>query len=246
MAEKKLDLSRLDGAIFDMDGVITRTAETHAAAWKQLFDEFLVGTALGTPLFDIDRDYRLYVDGKPRYDGVASFLASRNISLPWGHPSDPPGEETICALGNRKDAYFQEIVGREGVRPYDSTVALLKRLRASNRKTGVFTSSRSAVKILAAAGVTDLFDARIDGVSAEQAGLPGKPDPAVLLELTRRLGLEPARTAVFEDAIAGVQAGHSGRFGVVVGVNRGAHDGDLLRNGATIEVRDLSELVLVD
>jgi alpha,alpha-trehalase len=123
---------------------------------------------------------------------------------------------------------------------------LVKRLRASNRRTGVFTSSRSALKILAAADVTDLFDARIDGVDAEQAGLAGKPDPAVLLELTRRLGLEPARTAVFEDAIAGVQAGYSGRFGVVVGVNRGAHAGDLLRNGATIEVRDLSELVLVD
>jgi alpha,alpha-trehalase len=240
----KLHLSDIDGAIFDMDGVITRTAEIHAKAWKQLFDEFLARLGMSPP-FDLDIDYRRYVDGRPRYDGVHGFLESRGIALPWGSPDDEPGWQTICALGNRKDEYFHERVSRDGVRVFDSTVDLIKQLRAAGRKTGVFTASRNASSILSAAGVDGLFDERIDGIQAEALGLPGKPSPAVLLELTRRLGLQPARTAVFEDAIAGVEAGRAGGFGVVVGLNRGSHDGELLRHGSTVEVKDLAEAVLV-
>jgi len=239
-----LQLAELDGAIFDMDGVITRTAETHAAAWKQLFDEFLVTASPQSPPFDIDQDYRLYVDGKPRYDGVASFLSSRGITLPWGQPNNAPGLETVCGLGNMKDKYFQQLVERDGVRVFDSTILLLQRLREANLKTGVFTASRNAAEILSAAQVTGLFDDKIDGLDAERLGLPGKPSPAVLLELTRRLGLEPPRTAVFEDAIAGVQAGRAGGFGMVVGINRGSHRGALRSNGATVEVRDIAELTV--
>jgi alpha,alpha-trehalase len=240
-----LRLSALDAAIFDMDGVITRTAEVHARAWKQLFDEFFAQSETPSPPFDIDRDYRQYVDGKPRYDGVASFLASRGISLPWGAQNDYPGWETVCALGNKKDHYFHELVARDGVSAFESTISLIQQLRLAQLKTGVFTSSRNAAEILAAAHADQLFDARVDGLDAEELGLPGKPFPDVLLELTRQLGANPSRTAVFEDAIAGVQAGKAGGFAVVVGVNRGSLDGELLRHGASDEVKDLSEVSLV-
>ncbi len=241
--------SEVDAVIFDMDGVVTQTAKVHAAAWKQLFDEYLKereqrGDGPFAP-FDIDADYRRYVDGKPRYDGVVSFLASRGISLPYGEPDDPAERETVCGLGNRKDAYFWQRLSAQGVEAYESTVALLRRLRGMGIKTGIFSASKNAEAVLKAANVLDLFDVKVDGMDAEELGLPGKPDPAVLLEAARRLHVDPGRAVVVEDAIAGVQAGRAGRFSMVIGVNRSGQAGVLLENGADVEVVDLSEVKLV-
>jgi beta-phosphoglucomutase family hydrolase len=246
-AAVKLLRRTLDAVIFDMDGVVTRTAVLHAAAWKQLFDEFLQARA-GEPgsfrPFDTEADYKYYVDGKPRYDGVASFLASRGISLPYGSPDDPPDADTVCGLGNRKDAFFQQMLKRDGVEVYESTVRLIWRLKDAGIKTGIFSASRNAGPILAAAGIHRLFDAKVDGLDAEKLSLPGKPSPETLLELARRLGASPARTAVVEDAIAGVQAGRAGDFALVIGVNRSGKPGTLLANGADVEVSDLSQVEL--
>ncbi len=241
-----LSARELDAAIFDMDGVVTQTATVHAAAWKRLFDEYLAvraerGEAPVEP-FAIDVDYRRYVDGRPRYDGVEAFLASRGIAIPRGNPGDAPDRETVCGLGNRKDDYFLAQVESEGVLPYTGTVRLIKQLKAAGVMTGIFSASRNAEAVLGAAGVIDLFDQRIDGIRADELGLPGKPAPDVLIELTRRLGSTPPRTVVFEDAIAGVQAGRAGRFGLVVGVNRAAPTGILTEQGADMEVRDLREV----
>ena len=229
-----------------MDGVVTRTATLHAAAWKQLFDHFLQNTLTpGEALKPFtDEDYRRYVDGKPRYDGVISFLASRGIELPYGDPSDPPTMATVCGLGNGKDKYFREIVEKRGVEAFASTVDLIRSLKAAGIKTGIFSASRNAEAILSAAGVSNLFDARVDGNVAHELGLPGKPHPATLLELTRRLGATSARTAVVEDAIAGVQAGRSGGFTLVIGVNRSSAPGRLRDSGADIEVADLRQVRL--
>jgi len=237
-----------DAGLFDMDGVITQTAAVHAAAWKQLFDAYSeerVRRGLqGYAPFDIDVDYRRYVDGRPRYDGVAAFLASRGIVLPRGSPDDDPAVETVCGLGNRKDAYFWERVRRDGVQTYPTTVALIHDLKSAGVRAGVFSASRNAEAILSAAGVVSMFDARVDGVDAERLRLPGKPDPAMLIELARRLRAAPSRAAVFEDAIAGVQAGRAGGFRLVVGVNRSSDAGSLLANGADVEVRDLGEVAV--
>jgi alpha,alpha-trehalase len=248
-ARVSLPVRKFDAAIFDMDGVVTQTATLHAVAWKQLFDEYLAERIrrgeTGFDSFNIDVDYRRYVDGRPRYDGVEAFLASRAISLPHGSADDSPDRETVCGLGNRKDSYFLAQAEREGVRGYVGTVLLIQRLRECGVKTGIFSASRHAETVLRAAGVIDLFDERIDGVLAEELGLPGKPSPAVLLELTRRLQATPSRTVVFEDAIAGVQAGRAGHFGLVVGVNRGAGPGTLIQQGADVEVGDLDEAEVV-
>jgi alpha,alpha-trehalase len=242
----KLSNRDLDAVIFDMDGVVTQTATLHAAAWKQLFDRFLQNRLTpGEALKPFtDEDYLRYVDGKPRYDGVISFLASRGVELPYGDPSDPPTEATVCGLGNGKDSYFRELVEKRGVEAFASTVDLIHGLKAAGLKTGIFSASRNAEAILSAAGVLNLFDARVDGNVARELGLPGKPDPATLLELTRRLGATSARTAVVEDAIAGVQAGRRGGFALVIGVNRSSTSGRLLDSGANVEVADLAEVRL--
>jgi beta-phosphoglucomutase family hydrolase len=245
-----LPLDRIRALIFDMDGVITDTATAHAAAWKRLFDEYLRARAdrTGEPFepFDIDADYRRYVDGKPRYDGVRSFLDARHIEVPWGDPADPPARETVCGLGNRKNGFFLEYLRAHGAKAYPSTVALVREARARGVGTAAISASRNMSEVLRAAGVADLFDVTVDGVVADELGLPGKPDPAVFEEAARRLRVEPAQAAVFEDALAGVKAGRRGGFGLVVGLDRTGHGDALLAAGADLVVTDLAELELVD
>ncbi len=248
-----VQLSRkdLDAVVFDMDGVVTRTAAVHAAAWKRLFDAYLAGRGVREQVvyepFDADGDYRLYVDGKPRYDGVASFLLSRGIELPWGDPSDPPDAETVCGLGNSKNDYFRSEIEEHGVRPFETTVDLVRELQAHGFGTAIISASRNAEVVLNAAGVGDLFPVRVDGLVAEELSLPGKPDPAVFVEAARQLGATPARTAIVEDAIAGVTAGRRGAFALVIGVDRSGSDAPgLLENGADVVVRDLAEVVVAE
>ena len=245
----RVQLSRrdLDAVVFDMDGVVTRTAAVHAAAWKRLFDVYLErrGAREGSEYapFDADTDYRNYVDGKPRYDGVASFLAARGIELPWGDPGDSSESETVCGLGNSKNVYFRSEIEEHGVRPFESTVDLVRQLQEHGFGTALISASRNAEAVLGAAGVGDLFPVRVDGLVAEELGLPGKPDPAVFVEAARRLGAVPARTAIVEDAIAGVEAGRRGEFALVIGVDRSGSDAPgLLENGADVAVSDLAEV----
>ncbi|HSK14999.1 MAG TPA: beta-phosphoglucomutase family hydrolase [Gaiellaceae bacterium] len=238
---------RTDAVIFDLDGVVTDTATVHAAAWKRLFDGYLRerAEAAGEPFRPFtEDDYRRHVDGKPRYDGVRSFLASRGVELPEGDPSDPPERETVCGLGNRKNDLFLAALAEEGPRAFPSTVELVRGLEARGIRTAVISASRNTAAVLDAAGLGDLFRTRVDGVDADRLGLPGKPDPAVFLEAARRLGVEPARTAVVEDALAGVEAGRRGGFGLVVGVDRTGQSDALLEHGADVVVADLAELSL--
>jgi trehalose 6-phosphate phosphatase len=242
--------SEVDGVIFDLDGVVTRTAIVHAAAWKRLFDEYLEQHAAreGASFqpFDADRDYRQYVDGKPRYDGVVSFLESRGISLAYGQPTDPPDRETVCGLGNRKNQYFLEQLREHGVDVYQSTVEFIHSLRARGIRTAIISASKNCAEVLKVAGISELFNAKVDGVDADELGLAGKPNPAVFLEAARRLGLTRDRVVVVEDAIAGVQAGRDGHFGLVVGVNRSGRSGVLKKNGADVEIADLSEVAVAN
>jgi alpha,alpha-trehalase len=242
----RLPLDELDAVIFDLDGVITKTANVHAAAWKRLFDEFLKERAgrTGEPFRPFeDHDYLTYVDGKPRYDGVESFLESRRIELPWGDPSDPPEAETVCGLGNRKNRYFLDHLHSRGVDAYPTSLALVDALRARSVKTALISASRNARPVLEAAGAIDRFDVIVDGVDARKLGLAGKPDPAVFLEAARRLGVEPRRAAVVEDALAGVEAGRSGGFRLVLGVDRGHQAAELSSHGADLVVTDLGEVL---
>ncbi|HXV23191.1 MAG TPA: trehalose-phosphatase [Alphaproteobacteria bacterium] len=241
-----LRIQDFDAAVFDLDGVVTRTARVHAASWKRLFDEYLRRRAdeTGKPFrpFDIENDYRRYVDGKPRYDGVASFLESRGISLPRGDPSDPPARETICGLGNRKNQYFHDSLKQDGVEVFESTVALIRRLREGGVKMALVSSSGNARAVLDAAGLADLFDVCIDGNDAVRLGLKGKPRPDLFLVAAERLGAEPDRAMVLEDSISGVQAGRAGGFALVVGVDRAGQAAQLRKNGADLVVPDLATL----
>jgi beta-phosphoglucomutase family hydrolase len=236
----------VDAVVFDMDGVVTRTASVHAAAWKALFDAFLRERAAagGTEFreFDVQADYLPYVDGKPRYDGVRDFLASRGVTLPWGEPADPPESNTVCGLGNRKNAFFLQAVAEHGVQPFETTVTLIRQLKAIGIAPAIISASENATTILDAAGVRELFDAQVDGRVARQLGLPGKPDPAVFVEAARQLGAAPARAAVVEDAIAGVAAGRAGAFAMVIGVDRGGNRAGLAAAGADVVVDDLAEV----
>jgi alpha,alpha-trehalase len=243
-----LDLSRIHAVIFDMDGVVTDTASVHAAAWKRLFDGYLTErsprTGQSFQPFDVEDDYRRYVDGKPRYEGVRSFLASRGISLPDGDPWDPPERETVCGLGNRKNGYFLAHLKQRGADAYPSTVSLVRDLQARSVRVAVVSASRNMAEVLASAGLSDLFRVKVDGVDADKLGLSGKPDPAIFLEAATRLGVEPARAAVVEDALAGVEAGRRGRFGLVIGVDRTGHAVALGEAGADVVVRDLGEVTV--
>lgn len=238
---------RFDAVLFDLDGVLTDTAKVHAVCWKKMFDEFLRERAArtGEPFrpFDIVHDYQRYVDGKLRADGVRSFLASRGILMSEGHPNDPVDSETIHALGKRKNALVQETLAAEGVDVYPGSVDFVRQLRRSGIRTAIVSASRNCPAVLAAAGITDLFDARVDGEVAARLGLAGKPAPDTFLAAARQLGVEPIRTVVVEDAVSGVQAGQAGQFGLVIGVARKGEACVLRENGADIVVNDLSELL---
>jgi beta-phosphoglucomutase family hydrolase len=236
---------RYDAVLFDMDGVVTDTASIHAACWKTMFDEYLQKWARqnGRPFeaFDAATDYRLYVDGKPRYHGVRDFLTSRGIVLPEGTPEDPSDAETVCGLGNRKDDLVKRRLAG-GVKAYPGSIALLKSLRQTGIKTAVVTSSQNCTTVLKAAGVDDLFDVRVDGRLIAEQRLAGKPAPDAFVKAAEMLGVTPDRAAVIEDAISGVQAGARGHFGLVIGVARKDNAAELKAQGAHIVVHDLVEL----
>ena len=235
-----------DAVLFDLDGVLTRTAKVHAAAWKKLFDGFLEqrATRTGEPFipFDIDTDYLRYVDGKPRYDGVAAFLESRGIELPLNAPEDGPGAQSVRGLGKLKDRYFLQHLEQDGVEPYEAAIALVRKLRAQEIRTAVVSSSNNCAVVLEAAGIAQLFDTRVDGTDATRLELKGKPAPDVFLEAARRVGVEPARAVVVEDAIAGVAAGRAGRFGCVIGVDRREQAQALRDAGADVVVTDMGQI----
>jgi beta-phosphoglucomutase family hydrolase len=233
--------------LFDLDGVLTQTAKVHAAAWKQMFDEFLRRHAeeTGTPYveFDASHDYDEYVDGKPRLDGTRDFLASRGIDLPEGDESDPPGAPTIQGLSNRKNDLVLAKIHEDGVETYPGSVDYVRKVRAAGLKTAVVSSSANTLDVLKTTGMTDCFDARIDGVVAKERGLKGKPAPDTFLAGAAELGVGPDAAAVFEDALAGVAAGRAGDFRLVVGVDRVGQADALREHGADVVVRDLSELL---
>jgi beta-phosphoglucomutase family hydrolase len=242
------DAREFDGAVFDMDGVVTRTAAVHSLAWKRMFDEFLRerAAARGEPFreFTHEHDYRSYVDGRPRYQGVAAFLASRGIELPVGTSEDAPSAGTICGLGNRKNAHFNRILETGGVGVYDSTIALIRELRARGIAVGLATSSRNSASVLARSATADLFATVVDGIVSAQLGLKGKPHPDIFLTAARNLGVPADRAIVVEDAVSGVQAGARGGFGLVIGVARENNEAELRENGADLVVHDLAETSL--
>jgi beta-phosphoglucomutase family hydrolase len=233
--------SGIRACLFDLDGVLTDTADLHEAAWKQMFDAFLSGRDAQRPFSP--PDYEAYVDGKPRYDGVASFLASRGIKLPLGSPSDPPDAETVYGLGNRKNRIVRRLMRRRGVTPFSGSVLFVRAARRAGLRTAVVTASANGRYVLEAGGIGALFDAVVDGSVAERKKLRGKPAPDTYLAAARELGIESEHAAVFEDAVAGVESGRAGRFGYVVGVDRDHQLKALLDHGADVVVRDLAELV---
>jgi beta-phosphoglucomutase family hydrolase len=243
-----LDLpDRVTTCLFDLDGVLTQTAKIHAQAWKQMFDEFLRDWAErhGQPFEPFDRptDYDEYVDGKPRLDGVRSFLESRGIEMSMGSPDDPPEAETIHALGTRKNNLVLKLIHEQGVEPYEGSVRFVEAARDQGLRRAVVSSSTNCEDVLKAAGIDHLFEARVDGVVAEQKDLRGKPAPDTFLEGARMLGAGPDESAVFEDAQAGVEAGRAGDFGWVVGVDRTGQAEALKARGADVVVQDLAELL---
>ena len=232
-----------DAALFDLDGVVTRTAQVHAEAWTRLFNAHLEAHARrgGAPFQPFTaEDYQRYVDGRPRLDGIRCFLQSRGLALPEGSPEEGPEAETVWGLGKRKNGYFLEALEQRGVEVFAGAVGLLERLRAAGFRTAVVSASRNCEAVLRRAGLEHLFDARVDGVEAGRLGLPGKPAPDTFLEAARRLGVSPEHAVVLEDAQAGVQAGRRGHFGLVLGVRRAGPEGALERAGADIEVAHLS------
>jgi beta-phosphoglucomutase family hydrolase len=235
------------GCLFDLDGVLTKTAKVHDAAWKEMFDSYLRDRArqTGQPFvpFDPVKDYDEYVDGKPRADGTRSFLESRGITLPDGSQDDPADAQTVYGLGNRKNAIVLQRIRHGGVEAYDGSVRYVRAVRDAGLRRAVVSSSANCRDVLVAAGIEDLFEARIDGVVADREHLRGKPEPDTFLAGARALGLDPAEGAVFEDALAGVAAGRAGKFGYVVGVDRAGQADALRKHGADVVVADLAELM---
>jgi beta-phosphoglucomutase family hydrolase len=242
-----LDLpEQITACLFDLDGVLTQTAKVHAKAWKEMFDGYLRDRAqrTGEPFkeFTLD-DYDEYVDGKPRRDGVRSFLESRGIDLPLGTPDDPPDADTVYGLGTRKNELVLKLIHDDGVEPYEGSVRFVEAARDQGLRRAVVSSSTNCQDVLVAAGIEQLFEVRIDGVVAEREHLAGKPAPDTFLAGARALGVAPAQAVVFEDALAGVEAGRAGHFGWVVGVDRVGHAQALLDHGANVVVKDLAELL---
>lgn len=230
--------------LFDLDGVLTKTALVHAAAWKETFDDFLRRRdGADFRPFDKVADYDEYVDGRPRADGVRTFLASRGIELPEGTPDDPPERDTVNGVGNRKNTILLEKIRTEGVEAYEGSVRYVHAVRAAGLRTAVVSSSANCRDVLVAVGIEDLFDVRIDGIVAAERKLPGKPHPETFLEAARDLGVEAGAAVVYEDALAGMDAGRAGRFGYVVGVDRVGQADALREHGADIVVQDLAELL---
>jgi len=248
-AENKCAITReqYDAVLFDLDGVITDTANLHAASWKQMFDEYLQKRAAQRDEafrpFDLSADYRLYVDGKPRFDGVRDFLASRSIQLPEGNPDDPPQAETVCGLGNRKNELVHKVIEDVGVEAYEGSVKLIHQLRHHGFKIAVVTSSQNCKAVLRAARLDDFFGVQVDGNVIHAQQLAGKPAPDAFLAAAKLLEVEPRRAVVIEDAISGVEAGSNGNFGLVIGVARKGNAEELRRHGAHLVVNDLGELV---
>jgi beta-phosphoglucomutase family hydrolase len=238
---------RYDAVLFDLDGVITNTATIHATCWKQMFDEYLQARATQKRetfrAFDLANDYRLYVDGKPRFDGVRDFLRSRGIELPEGSRDDPAELETVCGLGNWKNELVNEVIESKGVEPYEGSVKLIQQLRRQGFKTAIVTSSQNCTTVLKAAKLEAFFEVHVDGDVMHERHLAGKPAPDSFLAAAKLLGTESARSVVIEDALAGVEAGARGKFGLVIGVARKGNAKELRQHGAHLVVNDLSELV---
>jgi beta-phosphoglucomutase family hydrolase len=245
--ERAIIRERYDAVLLDLDGVITDTASVHAACWKQVFDEYLLkrATLRGEAFrsFEIATDYRLYVDGKPRFDGVRDFLISRGIQVPEGSMDDPPEAETVGGLGNRKNDLVNNIIEDKGVEPYEGSVKLIHQLRRQGFKIAVVTSSQNCTAVLKSAKLDDFFDVQVDGNMIHAQHLSGKPAPDTFLTAAKLLRIEPTRAVVIEDAISGVEAGSAGNFGLVIGVARKGNAEELRRHGAHLVVNDLSELV---
>src|SRR5690606_34113100 len=237
------DLSSYDAVLFDLDGVLTPTAEVHMRAWAALFIAYLAEQGVNEPY--TDQDYFAHIDGKQRYQGVGALLASRGLELPWGEPSDAPETHTVCGLGNRKDVVFKRVLRDEGVTPYPGSVVLLDSLAAHGTRVAVVSSSRNAATVLAAAGLADRFSVVVDGLSAAAENLASKPDPATYLRAAELLGADATRAVVVDDATSGVAAGRHGAFGLVVGVDRGAGSAALKAAGADVVVTDLARLAAV-
>lgn len=229
----RIDWAGFDAVLFDLDGVVTPTAEVHEHAWAELFADYD---------FTAD-DYLRYVDGKPRYDGVRSFLESRDVHLPEGSPDDPPGDDTICAMGNRKNVVFNEVIERDGITPYPGTMQLLDLLDELGVRQAIVSSSKNARPVLAAAGLADRFEHVVDGVTAATEGLAGKPAPDMFLRGAELVDARPERTVVVEDATSGVAAGVAGGFALVLGVDRGGNAEALAAHGAHLVVTDLDQTV---
>lgn len=236
-----MDWSKYAAALFDLDGVVTPTAEVHMQAWGELFTGYLQQAGV-TPAY-AEQDYFAHIDGKPRYDGVRTMLASRGIELPEGTPDDSPDTETVCGLGNRKNALFTEILHRDGVTPYPGSVRLIDHLERIGVRLAIVSSSRNAPAVLRAAGLLERFEVVVDGNVASERGLPGKPAPDTFAYAAQQVGATDAASVVLEDAVSGVAAGRAGDFGLVVGVDRGAGAAALTDAGADVVVADLEELL---
>lgn len=236
-----MDWNAYDAALFDLDGVLTPTAEVHMRAWDEMFNAYLESKGIEEPY--TDQDYFDHVDGRPRYDGVRAFLTSRGIELPEGDPSDSPDEETVSGLGNRKNDAFNAVLARDGVEAYAGSLRLLDALAERGTRMAVVSSSKNAPAVLEAAGIADRFPVVVSGAVAAELGLAGKPSPETFLHAASELGVSKERAVVLEDATSGVRAGRDGDFGLVVGVDRGAGAEGLTAAGADVVVRDLEELL---
>lgn len=235
------DLTDYDAVLFDLDGVLTPTAEVHMHAWETMFTELFAAWEISPPY--TERDYFDHLDGKKRYDGVAALLRSRDVEVPWGDPSDPVTADTVCGIGNRKNVVFERVLRADGIAPYPGSLALLDALAAAGTTVAVVSSSKNAEEVLQVAGIRDRFAVVMDGVIAERDHLASKPAPDVFVEAARMLGVDPARSAAVEDAISGVESAAAGGFSLVVGVDRGAGDDALRHAGAHVVVLDLAEFV---